>query len=83
MNEIRRMAYLDAMGIDAYVSRAHLPGAAVTQRLVIIPNRSTAVLGSSMAAPPVAPALVPQVPRIDSAARKPQPSPVTAGMSLS
>ena len=36
MNELRRMAYLDALGIDSYVSRAQLPGAAVTQRLVIV-----------------------------------------------
>jgi hypothetical protein len=84
MYEIRRMAYLDAMGIDAYVSRAHLPGAAVTRRLAIIPKRSTAVAGASMLAPaasPVEPApskVTPQVPRIDSAARKPQPSSVAA-----
>jgi hypothetical protein len=84
MNEIRRMAYLDAMGIAAYVSRAHLPGAAVTRRLAIVPNRATAVLAASMAAPAAAAVdlapsnVAPQVPRIDSAARKPQPSPVTA-----
>jgi len=66
MNEIRRMAYLDAMGIDAYVSRAHLPGAAVTRRLAIVPGRPT----------------VAQVPRIDIAARKARPLPVTAPTAL-
>jgi hypothetical protein len=84
MNEIRRMAYLDAMGIDAYVSRAHLPGAAVTRRLAIVPNRSAAVPESSMAAPAaravdqVPSKVAPPLPRIDTAARKPQPSPVAA-----
>ena len=36
MNELRRMAYLDALGVDTYVSRAQLPGAAVTRRLAIV-----------------------------------------------
>ncbi|MFL3654861.1 MAG: hypothetical protein ACJ04P_07270 [Halioglobus sp.] len=35
MNELRRMAYLSALGIDSYVSRVQLPGAAATRRLVI------------------------------------------------
>ena len=35
MNELRRMAYLDALGIDSYVSRSQLPGAALTRRLAI------------------------------------------------
>lgn len=39
MNELRRMAYLEAMGVDSYVSRRQLPGAAVTRRLVIVPTR--------------------------------------------
>ena len=34
MNELRRMAYLNALGVDCYVSRTQLPGAAVTRRLV-------------------------------------------------
>lgn len=36
MNELRRMAYLNALGIDCYVSRTQLPGAAVTRRLAIV-----------------------------------------------
>lgn len=35
MNELQRLAYLDAIGIDAYVSRAALPGAAPTRRLAL------------------------------------------------
>lgn len=36
MNELRRMAYLNALGVDCYVSRAQLPGAALTRRLAIV-----------------------------------------------
>lgn len=36
MNEARRVAYLDAMGIDSYVSRSQLPGAAVSRRLQVV-----------------------------------------------
>ncbi|MCB1689868.1 MAG: hypothetical protein KDI33_15335 [Halioglobus sp.] len=38
MNELTRMAYLDALEIDCYVSRTQLPGAAVTRRLAIVPT---------------------------------------------
>ena len=38
MNELTRMAYLDAMGIDSYISRAQLPGAALSRRLVLVPR---------------------------------------------
>ena len=38
MNELKRMAYLDALEIDCYVSRAQLPGAALTRRLAIVPT---------------------------------------------
>ena len=36
MHELRRMAYLEALGIDSYVSRRQLPGAAPTKRLAIV-----------------------------------------------
>lgn len=36
MNELKRMAYLEAMGTDAYISRSQLPGAALTHRLAIV-----------------------------------------------
>jgi hypothetical protein len=41
MHEIRRMAYLEALGIDSYVSRNQLPGAAPTRRLAIVSTRAT------------------------------------------
>lgn len=42
MNELRRMAYLDALGIDSYVSRRQLPGAAASRRVVIVSKSRTA-----------------------------------------
>ena len=45
--ELRRLASLEAMGIQSYVSRRQLPGAAVTRRLAVV--RSDAV-----ESPPVA-----------------------------
>ncbi|MFK7975140.1 MAG: hypothetical protein AB8C02_03345 [Halioglobus sp.] len=36
MSVIRKMAYLEAMGIDGYVSRSQLVGAAPTRRLAIV-----------------------------------------------
>ena len=38
MHELSRLAYLDAMGIDHYLSRSQLPGAAPTRRLAIVPG---------------------------------------------
>lgn len=38
MNELVRTQYLGAMGIDSYISRAQLPGAANTRRLVVVPS---------------------------------------------
>lgn len=35
MHELRRMAYLEQLGIDSYVSRGQLPGAAPTRRLAL------------------------------------------------
>ena len=40
MNELTRMGYLDAMGIDSYISRAQLPGAAPSRRLVLVPREA-------------------------------------------
>lgn len=42
MNELMRMTYLDALGIDSYVSRTQLPGAAVSRRLAIVSSLSAA-----------------------------------------
>ena len=35
MHELRRRAYLASMGVDTYISRGQLPGAAVTRRLLV------------------------------------------------
>ena len=48
MNEVRRTAYLDAMGIDIYVARGQLPGAAPSPRRAALPR-------ASAPAPPVPP----------------------------
>jgi len=54
VNELRRMAYLEAMGIDGYISRTPLPGAAPTRRLAIVRSAAPAVQGSE-AVPSTAP----------------------------
>lgn len=38
--EINRLAYLDAMGVDSYVSRRDLPAAAPSRRLCIVPREA-------------------------------------------
>ena len=76
MNELRRMAYLDALGIDAYVSRTQLPGAAFTRRLAIVAARPQAAPPVSNDAPaPVgvpAPAVPPDTRAYPGATRLPQ-----------
>lgn len=58
MQELQRLAYLDALGIDSYVSRKQLPGAAVTRRLAVRgAGRSVAV--EKVAGPPTTPAVPP------------------------
>jgi hypothetical protein len=59
MNELRRMAYLDAMGIDSYVSRGQLPGAAPTRRLAVVPVRPEP---AARPAPPVSESAVAHAP---------------------
>lgn len=36
MDELRRMSYLQALGVDGYVSRVQLPGAAPSRRLALV-----------------------------------------------
>ena len=48
MNELRRMAYLDALGVDSYVSRVQLPGAAATRRLAIVTASNRQELAASV-----------------------------------
>ncbi len=60
MNELKRLVYLQALGIDGYVSRGQLPGAAATLRLAIVP------------ASPVAPAIAQQLTESASPRRREQ-----------
>jgi len=48
MNELRRTAYLDALGIVSYVSRQQLPGAAVTRRLAVVAAPQGKVKGAAL-----------------------------------
>ena len=41
VNELSRLAYLHAMGIDNYISRFQLPGARKTQRLAVVSGPGT------------------------------------------
>ncbi len=69
MHELTRMAYLDALGVDSYVSRQQLPGAAPTRRLALLqvtPQPAPVADQSAVAQP--------QMPRLDEA---PRPVPVT------
>ena len=43
--EMRRLAYLEALGVDTYVSRGQLPGAAPTLRLAIVPPAAARAVG--------------------------------------
>ena len=70
MNELRRMAYLDAMGIDSYVSRGQLPGAAVTRRLAILRSQATVPITTTPEAEFAPQAGAIQMPRVDGASRK-------------
>ena len=49
MNELRRMAYLEALGVDSYVSRTQLPGAAASRRLQRVAAPATTGIGDSPA----------------------------------
>ena len=62
--ELRRLAYLDALGVDTYVSRGQLPGAAPTLRLAIVPSADPAQSASS--SEPVVKPSAPPVPRLNA-----------------
>jgi len=65
IREIQRMAYLEALGIDSYVSRTQLPGAALTRRLAIASRRATPALQG--AEPPIARAIAASAQQQDAA----------------
>lgn len=66
MHELRRLAYLDAMGVASFISRHQLPGAATTRRLGLA-TRETAVSPAAEAG--AAPADLPELDQ--PAARRP------------
>ncbi|MDG2410889.1 MAG: hypothetical protein P8M21_03520 [Halioglobus sp.] len=68
--EMRRLAYLDALGVDTYVSRGQLPGAAPTRRLAIVPPVQPAGRPESSGQPAAPP--MPR-PNAGQAARSSQP----------
>lgn len=53
VNEIQRLSYLDAMGIESYISRSNLVGAAPTRRLAIAARVTAAVSQDSGQVPVV------------------------------
>jgi hypothetical protein len=61
MHELTRRTFLDAMGVDSYVSRSQLPGAAVTRRLLV--SRAQVASGAAVAAQLKAP---PSMPKMDN-----------------
>jgi hypothetical protein len=73
IKEIRRMAYLEALGIDSYVSRTQLPGAALTRRMAIASTRAIPVLQG--AGSPIARA-IPAPAKLRDAGTRPGASPV-------
>lgn len=44
MHELNRLAYLDALGVEQYIARAALPGAAPSQRLRVVQRAPQPVL---------------------------------------
>jgi hypothetical protein len=74
MHELRRMAYLEALGVDSYVSRQQLPGAAVTQRLAIVRQRAPSIAqpqSQPVQATPVPPVSSPSFPVVDTSSSSP------------
>ncbi len=87
MNELTRLAYLDAMGIDAYVSRGQLAGAAMTRRLVVVPTQPVSIPasqgrvsaeGAGAAAADRTLPVAARIPKIDIIEKPPTPPKATA-----
>lgn len=74
MHELRRLAYLDAMGVNAFVSRRQLPGAAQTRRVAL----AVEVAEPRPAAPPIERVDLPDLDTPTRPARAPAAQPRTA-----
>lgn len=81
MNEIDRMRYLQAMGVDSYVSRQQLPGAAPTRRLALVHTAQLPAASNE----PLAQAQVPEMPQVGRVAARsaPKSQPVAAAKPVS
>ena len=85
-SELRRLAALDAMGIQAYISREQLPGAAVTRRLAIVrsapvaqpsPRLPDSSSGAQQAPGPGGAPAITRLPKIEVPAPAPAPVPMS------
>lgn len=77
MNELQRLTYLQAMGVDTYVSRIQLPGAAQTRRLAIVSRANEMPTADVDVNDPVARQSSPVIPRVDSLVASPAASATT------
>ncbi len=78
MHELTRLAYLEAMGVDNYVSRGPLPGAAPSRRLCVQVRRTETVSPPAVAASPEKPrAVMPALPKPGRKNRKAAEQPAT------
>ena len=75
MNEIQRLAYLDALGIDSYISRSQLPAAAPSRRLRVVRTVEAAAAASQAAQQ-----LLPAVPQPESALDSENQRPTTGAV---
>ncbi len=72
MHELRRLVYLDALGVDGFISRRQLPGAASTRRL--------GLARPAPAVPPPPPPVDPPEPRQPTrSTARPAPAPASSG----
>jgi hypothetical protein len=75
VNEARRLAYLDALEIETFVSRADLPGAAVSRRVLVHPPARPATAPATDIEPPAVAAEQPAADlRRQLAAGQPRPA---------
>jgi hypothetical protein len=78
MHELTRRTFLDAMGVDSYVSRSQLPGAALTRRLLV--SRAGDVSGAAVTQKPKQP---PAMPKIDSVVKSVVATPANPDVATS
>ena len=80
MDELRRMSYLQALGVDGYVSRVQLPGAAPSRRLAMVRSPAPVQPAPVAPAPPTPEPPGPSRAAPQPPARQAQLQPVSAGV---